>query len=108
LARLAELCGALVATSAVARGLFHGDEFNLDVMGDLATPLASEMVLASDVIVAFGCGLGNWTTSNGSLLPQNVTLVQVDTDPLALGRHRPVAVGAIGDSAETAAAIAEH
>src|SRR5262249_39065594 len=38
LVRLAERCGALLATSAAAKGLFAGDPFNLDVSGGFATP----------------------------------------------------------------------
>lgn len=106
LLELAERAGALTATSAVARGLFHGDPYNLDVMGDLATPLNAELVLDSDVIVAFGCGLGRWTTSNGSLLPEKATLVQVDIDPMQLEVQRPVHLAVVGDTAETAKAVA--
>lgn len=108
LTALAEKLGALTATSAVARGLFHDDPFTLDVMGDLSSPIVGEMALRSDVIVAFGCGLGKWTTSNGSLLPEGATLIQIDDDPLAIGKHRPVDIGLVGDSAVTADAIAEH
>ncbi|TWP32970.1 thiamine pyrophosphate-binding protein [Leekyejoonella antrihumi] len=105
---LAHRAGALTATSAVARGLFYGDPYNLDVMGDLATPIASELVLDSDVIVAFGCGLGNWTTSNGSLLPAHAKLVQIDDNPLRLGLQRPIDLSVVGDAAKTAKAIAGH
>ncbi|MEO7125870.1 MAG: thiamine pyrophosphate-binding protein, partial [Nakamurella sp.] len=105
---LAERTGALTATSAVARGLFHDDPFSLDVMGDLAAPITMELVLRSDLIVAFGCSLGQWTTSNGSLIPQDAKLVQIDTNPLALGFQRPVDIGVVGDAAITAQAIMEH
>lgn len=103
---LAQRAGALTATSAVARGLFRGDPYDLDVMGDLATPITAELVLDSDVIVAFGCGLGRWTTSNGTLIPKGATLVQVDEDPLRLGLQQAVQLGLVGDAAATAAAIA--
>jgi thiamine pyrophosphate-dependent acetolactate synthase large subunit-like protein len=104
---LAEKLGALPAPSAVARGLFHDDPFSLDAMGALSSPITGEMALRSDVIVAFGCGLGKWTTSNGSLLPPGATLIQVDDDPLAIAKHRPVDIAAVGDTAVTADAIAE-
>lgn len=108
LTRLAEKLGALTATSAVARGLFYDDPFSLDVMGDLSSPITGEMVLRSDVIVAFGCGLGKWTTSNGSLLPAGATLIQVDDDPMSIGKHRPIAIGLVADSGVAADAIAAH
>jgi acetolactate synthase I/II/III large subunit len=105
---LGERAGALMATSAVARGLFYGDPYSLDVMGDLASPITSELVLASDVIIAFGCGLGRWTTSNGELIAEGAKLVQIDTDPLALGRQRPIHLGLVADAAESARAITEN
>ncbi|MDN5758660.1 MAG: thiamine pyrophosphate-binding protein [Tomitella sp.] len=108
LLKLARLAGGLTATSAVARGLFHGDPYNLDVMGDLASPLTAELVLDSDVIIAFGCGLGRWTTSNGDLLPEKATLIQVDDSPARLGLQRPVDLEIAGDAGVTARRIAEH
>lgn len=108
LRELARLAGGLTATSAVARGLFHGDPYDLDVMGDLATPLTAELVLDSDVIIAFGCGLGRWTTSNGDLLPDKATLIQVDDAPARLGLQRAVQLEIAGDAAATARAIAAH
>ncbi len=41
---LADACGALLATSAVAHGLFAGDPWSLDVSGGFATPLAAELI----------------------------------------------------------------
>jgi thiamine pyrophosphate-dependent acetolactate synthase large subunit-like protein len=108
LTELAERCGALTATSAVARGLFVNDPFALDVMGDLASPITLELVLRSDVIVAFGCSLSQWTTGNGTLIPAGAKLVQVDADPLALGNKRPVHFGMVADAAEAAKAITER
>ncbi len=43
LKQLSERVGALLATSAVSRGLFNGDPFNLDVSGGFATPAAAEL-----------------------------------------------------------------
>ena len=44
--RLADSCGALLAISAAAKGLFAGDPWNLDVSGGFATPLAAELIAA--------------------------------------------------------------
>ena len=38
LERLADACGALLATSAAARGLFRGSPWDLDVSGGFASP----------------------------------------------------------------------
>jgi len=106
LERLADACGALLATSAVAKGLFRGNPWNLDVSGGFASPLAAELISGADVIVGWGCSLNMWTTRHGRLIPPEATLVQVDDDASAIGAHRPVHLGVVGDVAETARAVA--
>ncbi|RFS82412.1 thiamine pyrophosphate-binding protein [Actinomadura spongiicola] len=105
LADLARRCGALNATSAVARGLFVGDPFGLDVSGGFATPAAADLIRGADLIVGWGCSLNMWTTRHGALVGADTTVVQVDVDARALGAHRPVDLGLIGDAAETARAV---
>jgi thiamine pyrophosphate-dependent acetolactate synthase large subunit-like protein len=46
-----------------------------------------------------------WTTRHGALIAPDATVVQVDVDARALGAHRPVDLGLIGDAAETARAV---
>lgn len=105
LERAAEACGALLATSAVARGLFAGNPWSLDVSGGFASPLAAELITAADVVVAWGCGLNMWTTRHGRLLGSGATVVQVDLDPDAIGAHQPVELGVLGDVDATASAL---
>src|SRR6185437_7711816 len=81
LERLADACGALLATSAVAKGLFGGNPWNLDVSGGFATPLAAELISEADVIVGWGCSLNMWTMRHGKLVGPHATVVQVDDDP---------------------------
>ena len=103
---LGEQTGALLATSAVANGLFAGDRYNLGIAGGFATPLAARLLGEADVVVAFGAGLNQWTTSHGRLLASDATVVQVDLDEEAIGAHRPVDLGIVGDAAATAEALA--
>jgi thiamine pyrophosphate-dependent acetolactate synthase large subunit-like protein len=102
---LAERAGALLATSAVARGLFRGDRFDLDVSGGFATPVTAELVRAADVLVGWGCSLNMWTLRHGALVGPDTTVVQVDLDSGALGANRPIALGVAGDVAGTARAV---
>jgi len=106
LERLADACGALLATSAVAKGLFRGSPWNLDVSGGFASPLAAGLISEADVIVGWGCSLNMWTMRHGKLIGPQATLVQVDDDATAIGVHRPVHLGVVGDVAETARAVA--
>ncbi|HET6729561.1 MAG TPA: thiamine pyrophosphate-binding protein [Jiangellaceae bacterium] len=104
---LADACGALVATSAVAKGLFNGSPWSLDVSGGFASPLAASLITEADVIVGFGCALNMWTTRHGRLIGPDARVAQVDVEPDALGRHRRIDLGVVGDSAVTAAAVAQ-
>ncbi|MGW3417216.1 thiamine pyrophosphate-binding protein [Streptomyces phaeochromogenes] len=99
---LAERHGALLATSAVARGLFHGDPWSLDVSGGFASPLAAELIREADLIVGWGCALNMWTMRHGRLIGPDTTVVQVDDDASALGAHREVHLGVTGDVELTA------
>jgi len=99
---LAGHTGALLATSAVAKGLFAGSPWSLDVSGGFASPIAAELIEASDLVVGWGCALNMWTTRQRALIGPGATVVQVDLDPTAPGRHLPVDLGVHGDVAEVA------
>ncbi|HUN32073.1 MAG TPA: thiamine pyrophosphate-binding protein [Trebonia sp.] len=103
IAALARQAGALLATSAVANGLFTSDEFNLGISGGFATPLAAELIAGADLIVGWGCALNMWTMRHGTLVGPGARVVQVDDDLAALGAHRPVDLGILGDCGATAA-----
>jgi thiamine pyrophosphate-dependent acetolactate synthase large subunit-like protein len=106
LRRLGELTGAVLATSAVANGLFAGDPYDFGIAGAFSTPLAAELLRESDAIVAFGAALNQWTTRHGTLVGPSARVAQVDLDADAIGAHRPVDVGVIGDARATAEALA--
>ncbi|MGW2834685.1 thiamine pyrophosphate-binding protein [Streptomyces sp. NPDC001286] len=99
---LAERHGALLATSAVARGLFRASPWSLDVSGGFASPLATELIRGADLVVGWGCALNMWTMRHGTLIGPDAAVVQVDDDPEALGAHREVDLGVVGDVARTA------
>ena len=107
LGTLAEQCGALLATSAVAKGLFRENPWTLDVSGGFASPLAAELIADADVVVGWGTALNMWTTRHGRLIGPDAYLVQVDDEQQALGAHREIALGVLGDVAETARAVAD-
>jgi thiamine pyrophosphate-dependent acetolactate synthase large subunit-like protein len=102
---LAERTGALLATSAAAKGLFHDDAWSLDVSGGFASPLAAELIRDADLIVGWGCALNMWTMRHGELIGPGATVVQIDIEADALGRHRAIDLGVTGDVAATASAV---
>jgi acetolactate synthase I/II/III large subunit len=108
LIHLAERSGALLATSAVSRGLFRGEPFNLDVSGGFATPVAAGLIQHADLLVGWGCSLNMWTLRHGALVGDTATVVQVDLDPAAIGAHQRVDLGLTADTAQTARAVTDE
>jgi thiamine pyrophosphate-dependent acetolactate synthase large subunit-like protein len=102
LEQLAEATGALVATSAVAAGLFAGNEWDLGISGGFASPGAAELLTEADLVLGFGVSLTMWTTRHGRLLGDGATVVQVDVDADALGANHRVDLGVLGEAGETA------
>jgi len=102
IAALARRAGALVATSAVANGLFRDEEFDLGISGGFSSPLAAELISGADLVVGWGCALNMWTMRHGSLIGPGATVVQVDDEQAALGSHRPIGLGVLGDCRQTA------
>ncbi|MBD0324212.1 MAG: thiamine pyrophosphate-binding protein [Aldersonia sp.] len=108
LRELAARTGALLATSAVANGLFVGDDYSLGISGGFATPLAAELISQADLIVGWGCALNMWTMRHGTLIGPDAAVVQVDVEHGALGGHRPIDLGVLGDTRETAFALLDE
>lgn len=102
---LADHAGALVATSAVANGLFHDEDFNLGISGGFSSPLSAGLIQGADLIIGWGCALNMWTMRHGHLISDGTAVVQVDVEDSALGANRPVDLGVVGDAALTAADV---
>ncbi|WP_040519521.1 thiamine pyrophosphate-binding protein [Gordonia aichiensis] len=105
LRQLGEHCGALLATSAVARGLFVDDPWSIDVSGGFSSPVTADLIGSADLVVGFGCALNMWTMRHGRLIADDAAVVQVDIDRLAIGKHRDVTLGLVGGVTETAEAV---
>jgi thiamine pyrophosphate-dependent acetolactate synthase large subunit-like protein len=104
-AAAAEVSGALLAESAVAKGLFADHPWSLGVSGGFASPGAAELISHADLIVGWGCALNMWTMRHGTLIAPGATVVQVDDTAEALGAHRELTFGVLGDVEATARAL---
>lgn len=90
---LAEQLGAPVATSFKAKGLVADDHpLGCGVLGRSGTPVASWFMNECDLLVVFGASFSNHTG-----IATYKPTIQVDTDPMALGRFHPVEVPLLGD-----------
>jgi thiamine pyrophosphate-dependent acetolactate synthase large subunit-like protein len=68
--------------------------------------LAAELISTADLIVGWGCALNMWTMRLGALVAQDAVVVQVDVEDAALGANRPITLGILGGTAETATDLA--
>jgi thiamine pyrophosphate-dependent acetolactate synthase large subunit-like protein len=102
---LGDRCGALLATSAVAHGLFAGAPYDIGISGGFASPFAAELLPQADLVLAFGAGLNQWTTRHTALIGRDACVVQVDVDPGVVGTHNRVDLGVVGDAAAVATAV---
>ncbi len=100
----AEAVDAPVATTFKAKGLIS-DRHHLavGVLGRSGTPVASWFMNESDMIVAFGVSFANHTG-----IADYKPIVQVDFDPMALGRFHPVTVPVQGHVGVVAEALRER
>ena len=102
---LAEHCGALLATTLPARGLFDDDPYTVGIAGGFSTDLARDCFAKADLVVSFGASLGQYTADGGKLYSQ-AKVVQVDVKPR--GMHHGLRVAdrhVTGDARLTAESL---
>jgi thiamine pyrophosphate-dependent acetolactate synthase large subunit-like protein len=107
LVRIGELTGGLLGNTLLANSIFRSEEFDVGVIGTLATPLALELIAETDLVLAFGASLNRLTTYGGELF-KRARVVQFDSDPDAFGRYQPTEVNVLGDARLSAAVLAEE
>jgi thiamine pyrophosphate-dependent acetolactate synthase large subunit-like protein/nitrite reductase/ring-hydroxylating ferredoxin subunit len=99
---LAQTLGAPVVTTFKAKGqISDAHPLGAGVLGRSGTPVASWLMNEADLLLVFGASFSNHT-GIASYKP----IVQIDTDPMALGRFHPVTVPVLGDVAVTARLLA--
>ncbi|HEY6493720.1 MAG TPA: thiamine pyrophosphate-dependent enzyme, partial [Trebonia sp.] len=103
LLELAELAGTPVLTSNAGRGSIRED--HQQVIGNFAvSPAARDLITDADLLIGVGTHYrASETEDFGLPLPRQH--VQVDVDPLAIGRNYPATVGLAGDATATVAAL---
>ncbi len=98
---VAERLGAPVMTTFKAKGMMSDRHpLGCGVLGRSGTPVASWFMNESDLVIAFGASFSNHTG-----VADYKPIVQVDRDPMALGRFHAVTVPVLGDVGVTARAL---
>ncbi|BDV32301.1 thiamine pyrophosphate-binding protein [Microbacterium terricola] len=87
LGRLADVTGAVTASTALGRGVFPRAEYDLGVTGGFGAAGAMDLVRQADVAVVFGASLNQFTMRFGELFAPGTRIVQVDTAPAATHPH---------------------
>lgn len=100
--KLADRIGALLTTTAVANGLFAKNPWYLGICGGFSTPTAVNLMKEADLVLVFGASLNFWTMRHGRLLNPEATIIQIDSDPSALGRQYNISLGILADARATA------
>jgi acetolactate synthase I/II/III large subunit len=102
---LADRVGAILATSAMAHGLFADHPYGVGIAGGFSSSLALKLLAQADVILAFGASLNHWTMRHGRLFSSEARVAQVDLDGEMIGALHRVDVGVVGDATATARAV---
>ena len=90
---LAERLGAPVLTTFKGKGLIHDDHpLAAGVLGRSGTPVASWMINEADLLIVFGA---SFSTHTG--IAEYQPTIQVDLDPMALGKFHPVTEPVLGE-----------
>jgi thiamine pyrophosphate-dependent acetolactate synthase large subunit-like protein len=104
LVALGDRIGALLATTVCGHGLFAGNPWSLAISGGFSSPVADELISESDLVLAFGAGLTQWTTKRGKLV-EKARVAQVDVELAKLGYQMPVQLAVHADARATAEAL---
>jgi pyruvate oxidase len=100
----AEAMGTPVVTTFKAKGQIPDSHpLGCGVLGRSGTPIASWFMNESDLLVVFGASFSNHTG-----IAEYKPIIQVDYDPMALGRFHAVDIPVLGDVGVTARLIQEN
>jgi acetolactate synthase-1/2/3 large subunit len=109
LAALADLLAIPVATTATGKSAIADvHPLALGVFGNWGQAVANEVVSAADTVLVVGSRLAPTDTcfENPELLDADrQTILQIDVDPLNVGRHFPVATAIVADAGEALAEL---
>ncbi len=98
---LAEALNAPVLTTFKAKGqISDSHPLACGVLGRSGTPVASWMMNKADLLLVFGASFSDHTG-----ISAYKPTIQIDTDPLTLGRFKPVTVPLLGDVGMCCAAL---
>jgi acetolactate synthase-1/2/3 large subunit len=110
LQRIAEMANIPIATTLKGKGAFsERHALSLGVFGFGGHPLAEEYLLSDeiDLLLVIGSSLGEFQTNSWDpRLSYQRTMIQIDIDPLEIGKNYPIDMSIIGDASSVLEALA--
>ena len=105
---LAEALNAPVATTLGARGIIPTTHrLSAGVAGSYSAPPANRIVHGAELVLFVGCDTGDQVTLNWRIPPIDTKIVQIEPDPLEIGRSYPNTTGLLGDPKATLARLVQ-
>jgi acetolactate synthase-1/2/3 large subunit len=99
---LGEALAAPIGTSLGARGIIPTrHRLSIGCPGNYAAPPANQIVHEADLVVFIGCHTGDQVTHTWRIPALDTPVVQIDIDPLELGRSYHDTLGLMGDPKAT-------
>src|SRR5215468_6438665 len=103
---LAEALAAPVATTLGARGIIPTrHRLSAGVAGSYSAPPANRIVCGAELVLFVGCDTGDQVTLNWQIPPLTTPIVQIEADPIEIGRSYPNTTGLVGDPKATVACL---
>jgi acetolactate synthase-1/2/3 large subunit len=103
---LGQALAAPIATSLGARGIVPTRHaLSIGCAGNYAAPPANQIVHEAELVLFVGCHTGDQVTHTWRIPAINTQVVQIDIDPLELGRSYGNTLGLMGDPKATLAKL---
>jgi acetolactate synthase I/II/III large subunit len=105
---LAEALAAPIATSLGAHGIVPTRHpLAIGVPGSYSAPPANRIVHGADLVLYAGCDTGDQVTLSWTVPSRATRIVQIDADPVEIGRSYPNTIGVLGDPKASLLQLAE-
>lgn len=77
---IADRLGAITASTALGRGIFDNQDFDLGITGGFGQQAAMQVVAAADVVLVVGASLNQFTMCFGELFGEGTRVIRIDSD----------------------------
>ncbi|QFT30651.1 Acetolactate synthase isozyme 2 large subunit [Labrenzia sp. THAF82] len=106
---LAEKHAIPIATSVGGRSVIETSHPNhIGVVGTYSAPYANRLLNEADLVIYVGCHGGDQISSDWTIPAPTTQVIQIDADPVELGRGHPNTCGLAGDLTLNCLALAKN